>query len=110
MTEQITGLINSVGFPIALVLMILFILYRVGRWAGPLGQKVVENHIIFLDATKAHGKRTAEAMEKQTDLMTELKTTNSALVYLANAGDDALDGKTGDARNELDKMRDELRK
>ena len=109
MTENVINLINNVGFPVALVVVLLFILYRVGRWAGPLAHKVVENHIIFLDATKAHGKRTSEAMEKQTALLHEIKTTSSALIHLANAGDDALDGRTDSAHKQLDKMRDQLR-
>jgi len=109
MTDNAINLVNNLGFPVALVLVLVFILYRVGRWAGPLGQKVVEHHIIFLDATNANGKRTAEAMEKQTALMHEIKTTSTALVHLANAGDDAIEGRNDSAHNQLDKMRDELR-
>jgi len=109
MSEDISRLVNSVGFPISLVLILLFILFKVGRWVGPLGHKIVENHIVFLDATKASGKRTAEAMEKQTALMTEIQTTSSALVHLANAADAALDDEKDDAHKELDSMRDRLR-
>ena len=101
-------LVASVGFPAALVLILVVALWRVGKWAAPLGAKVVEEHIIFLDATKNNAKRTAVTLEKQTDLLGDVKKTNRGLVHLVDAAEAALSDDNQEARTALEKMRAEL--
>ena len=66
--------IQSIGFPAAIVIVLIFALFRLARWAAPLAAKVVSEHVIFLDATKQQARRTADTLEKQTELLGNLQT------------------------------------
>ncbi len=100
--------IQSIGFPAAIVIVLIFALFRLARWAAPLASKVVSEHVIFLDATKQQARRTADALEKQTALLGNLQRTNKGLIHLADAADAALDDNTKAARDRLKQMREEL--
>lgn len=100
--------IQSIGFPAAIVIVLIFALFRLARWAAPLATKVVSEHVIFLDATKQQARRTADSLEKQTQLLGNLQRTNKGLIHLADAADAALDDNTKAARDRLKQMREEL--
>jgi hypothetical protein len=106
--ETITEIINSVGLPVGLLLVIIFAIYRIAKYAAPLGERVVQEHVIFLDATKMQNKRTVEAIEKQTELLAGISKTNKSLSHLADAAGHALDEKPDDAKQAITRMRDAL--
>lgn len=106
--QEFADMINSVGLPVGLVLVFLFAVWKIARWASPIIQKLVENHVIFLDATKNQQKRTVEAIETQTELLSGISRTNRSLSHLADAAKNAIDQNDDAARQSLDKMREVL--
>ena len=106
--NETAELISTVGFPAAIVIVLVFALFRVGRWAAPLGSRIVSEHVIFLDATKQQARRTADTLEKQTELLSNLQRTNKGLIHLADAAENALADNPDAARQELAKMRKQL--
>jgi len=101
-------MINSVGLPVGLVLVFLFAVWKIARWSSPIIQKLVENHVIFLDATKNQQKRTVEAIETQTELLSGITQTNRSLSHLADAAKSAIDKNDEAARQSLNKMHNVL--
>ena len=106
--SETAELISAIGFPSAVVIVFIFALFRVARWAAPLGSRIVSEHVIFLDATKQQARRTADTLEKQTELLSNLQRTNKGLIHLADAAENALSDNPEAARAELVKMRKQL--
>lgn len=73
--ETITELINSVGFPAALVLILLLFLWRACRYFAPLGRQVVKEHLEFVRHTMEHQEHQTESLSKQTQMIEVLSTT-----------------------------------
>jgi len=73
--QQAAELINAVGFPAAIVLILLLFLWRVCRYFAPLGRAVVNEHIDFIKHTKEHQEHQTEALTKQTHLIECLSST-----------------------------------
>lgn len=73
--ENITELISSVGFPAALVLILLLFLWRVCRYVAPLGRQVVNEHLEFVRHTMEHQEHQTQSLSKQTQMIEALSST-----------------------------------
>ena len=90
MTEFVE-IINSLGLPVGLILIVIVAIWRIAKYLAPLGEKVVSEHVVFLDATKQQQARTVDAIEKQTELLAGISKTNQSLSHLADAAANVLD-------------------
>ena len=100
--QSIIELITAVGFPAAVVLVLLLFLWRAGRWAAPLGRQVVSEQLEFLKVTKENQTRQTDLIE----LMSETENSHSrALLHLSEAAEAALDGEKDQARAAVQHMR-----
>ena len=106
--NEVVEVVNSLGLPVGLILIIIVAVWRIAKYLAPLGQKVVSEHVVFLDATKQQQKRTVDAIEKQTELLAGISKTNKSLSHLADAAANVLDEKDDAARTSITRMRDVL--
>ena len=106
--QDVIDFVSQLGLPVALVIIVIVAIYKLARYIAPLGRKVVQQHVIFLDATKMQQKRTVDAIEKQTDLLSGLTRTNKSLVHLADAAEKAIENEPAEAKRCLDRMRNLL--
>lgn len=72
---NIIELIEGVGFPAALVLILLLFLWRACRYVAPLGRQVVDEHLEFVRHTMEHQEHQTEALTKQTHMIESLGAT-----------------------------------
>jgi len=106
---EIEKLISTVGFPATVVLLLLFLAWRFGKWFAPLAARVVDEHVVFLDATKEHQATQADTLKEQTQLLKSISNTNEALSHLADAASAAVDDEITIAQQHLDAMRQALK-
>lgn len=80
--QAISEFIKTVGFPIAVVVFILILLwkvtFRVGGWAGSHGSKWIDADIKFREATVEQGEKVASTQKQIAIAQTELAETYSA--------------------------------
>ena len=72
---NVIEIINAVGFPAAVVLILLLFLWRVCRYFAPLGHKVVNDHLEFVRHTMDHQEHQTKSLSKQTHLIESLGQT-----------------------------------
>ncbi len=106
---EIERLITTVGFPATLVLLLLFIAWRIGRWFAPLASRVIDEHVEFLDATKQHQATQSDTLKEQTTLLKSIGNTNDALSHWADAASAAFDDEITVAQQHLDAMKRALK-
>jgi len=106
--NEIVEIVNSLGLPVGLILIVIVAIWRVAKYLAPLGEKVVSEHVVFLDATKQQQKRTVDAIETQTELLAGISKTNQSLSHLADAAANVLDENDSAARTSITRMRDVL--
>lgn len=106
---DIEKLITTVGFPATVVLLLLFLAWRVGKWFAPLASRIVDEHVGFLNATKEHQATQADTLKEQTQLLKSIGNTNEALSHLADAASAAVDDEITIAQKHLDAMRQALK-
>jgi len=73
--QNVIEVINAVGFPAAVVLILLLFLWRACRYFAPLGHKVVNEHLEFVRHTMEHQEHQTESLSKQTHLIESLGQT-----------------------------------
>ena len=73
--QNIIEIINAVGFPAAVVLILLLFLWRACRYFAPLGHKVVNEHLEFVRHTMEHQEHQTKSLARQTHLIESLGQT-----------------------------------
>ena len=112
--QSAADLVNNLGFPVALVLILLLFLWRACRYMAPLGRRVVEQHLDFLEHTKEHTAQQTVNLVRQTELIELINETegqhSQALLHLSSAAESTIDGEKDEARQFLKRMRNSVEK
>ena len=103
--DQIQDLVSTLGIPTAILLAMIWIVLRLGRWIGPRAARIVEHHIDFLLATQEHQAKQTETLSQQSEM---IGTTCRALSHFADAADGALDSNIEETKNSIERAREEL--
>ena len=104
--EQAQQFVSLVGVPAAILALIFFFAWRFGRWLGPRADRIIQNHIDFLNHSEENQTKQTSTLSQQTELIGK---TVRALAEFADAADSALDKDLDEAKTFIERGRDELK-
>jgi hypothetical protein len=104
--DQVQQFVSVVGVPAAILALLFFFLWRIGRWLGPRADRIIQNHVDFLTHSEDNQTKQTATLAQQSELIGK---TVRALAEFTDAAESALDRETDEAKVFLEKARDELK-
>ncbi len=104
--DQVQQFVSVVGVPAAILALLFFFLWRIGRWLGPRADRIIQNHVDFLTHSEDNQTKQTATLAQQSELIGK---TVRALAEFTDAAESALDRETDEAKVFPEKARDELK-
>ena len=104
--SNLMELVSLVGVPAAILALVFFFVWRLGRWIGPRADQVIRNHVEFLRHSEENQKQQTATLSSQAELIGK---TVRALAEFTDAAECAIDSESDEAKGYLERAREELR-